>query len=317
MKSIPLGSLCPSFVFVVALALGISPATSAPAPDSATVQIFPITPGVFPGEIAFDGANIWVTDFFFSTLIKVRASDGVILGRYSGVYEPLRIASNGTSVWAATELGDLYKVRTSDGVVEQVIDLGSSPSGQVLFDGTNIWVASWGVGNGLTKIRPSDGAILGVSTVGKSPFGLAFDGENIWVTNNADDTVSKVRASDGQVLFTVPAGPSPWGIVYDGEGIWVANSNARTLTHLQASDGAILGVTRAGDEPRLLTFDGRSVWAGNWSPDNVVQRFRPRDPGQQQLFREGTNPEGMLFDGTSIWISYEGSGTLCKITPAP
>ena len=302
---------------LVALTLGLSPSTSVGAPDSPTVQIFPLPTGVLPGEIAFDGENIWVTDFFFSTVVKFRASDGVVLGRYSGVYEPLRIASNGTSVWAATELGDLYKVRTSDGVVEATIDLGTSPLGQVLFDGNNIWVASWGLGNGLFKIQPSDGTILGTYTVGKSPFGLAFDGGNIWVTNSADDTVSKVRASDGQVLFTVPAGPSPWGIVYDGEGVWVANSNAGTLTHLRASDGATLGVTRAGSNPQLLTFDGHSVWAGDWAPDSIVQRFRPRNPAHQQLFREGTDPEGILFDGTSIWIAYEGSGTLCKITPGP
>lgn len=317
MKAVTRCSLCFSLVFVIALALGISRAAATEGPDSVTVEIFPVTPGVLPGEIAFDGANIWATDFYYSTLIKVRASDGVILGRYSGVYEPLRIASNGTSVWAATELGDLYKVRTSDGVVEQVIDLGTSPLGQVLYDGTSIWVASWGLGNGLTKIRSSDGAILGTYTVGKSPFGLAFDGENIWVTNSADSTVSKVRASDGQVLFTVPAGPSPWGIVYDGEGIWVANSYARTLTHLRASDGVTLGVARAGDNPQLLAFDGRSVWAGNWYPDSVVQRFLPANPGHQQTLRAGSNPDGILFDGTSIWVAFEGSGTLGKITATP
>ena len=316
MTAISYRSLCFALA-LVAFTLGPSPATSAEAPDSASVQIFPMPTGVLPGEIAFDGTNIWATDFFYSTLVKFRASDGVILGRYSGVYEPLRIASNGPSVWVATELGDLYKVRTSDGVVEQLIDLGTSPLGQVLFDGNYIWVASWGLGNGLTKIEPSDGTILGTSIVGKSPFGLAFDGENIWVTNNADDTVSKVRASDGQVLLTVPAGPSPWGIVYDGEGLWVANSYARTLTHLRTSDGATLGVARAGDNPQLLTFDGRSVWAGNWYPDSTVQRFQPRNPTRQQLFREGTNPDGILFDGTSIWVAFEGSGTLGKITPGP
>ncbi len=316
MASFTYRTLCVALT-LVALTPGLSPVVSAEAAHSTTVQLFPVPPGVLCGDIAFDGENIWATDFFFSTVVKFRASDGAILGRYPGPYEPLRIASNGTSIWVATELGDLYKMRTNDGVVEQTIDLGSSPLGQVLFDGTNIWVADWGLSHGLTKIRPSDGAILGTFTVGGSPFGLAFDGENIWVTNNADDTVSKVRASDGQVLFTVPAGPSPWGIVNDGEGLWVANANAHTLTHLSASDGAILGVTRAGRNPQLLTFDGQAVWAGNWYPDDFVQRFRPNNPARQQLFREGINPAGMLFDGTSIWISYYGSGTLCKITPAP
>jgi hypothetical protein len=37
------------------------------------VQIFPLPFGVLPGEIAFYGANIWDTDFFYSTVVKVRA----------------------------------------------------------------------------------------------------------------------------------------------------------------------------------------------------------------------------------------------------
>jgi hypothetical protein len=39
--------------------------------------------------------------------------------------------------------------------------------------------------------RASDGADLGTFTVGASPFGVAFDGANIWVTNNGSNTVSK------------------------------------------------------------------------------------------------------------------------------
>jgi hypothetical protein len=34
------------------------------------------------------------------------------------------------------------------------------------------------------------------------PYGVAFDGENIWTANSGNGTVSKVRASDGAVLGT-------------------------------------------------------------------------------------------------------------------
>jgi DNA-binding beta-propeller fold protein YncE len=44
--------------------------------------------------------------------------------------------------------------------------------------------------------------------VGQQPYGLAFDGANIWAANFADNTVSKVQASDGAVLGTFPAGGS-------------------------------------------------------------------------------------------------------------
>src|ERR1700675_973702 len=38
--------------------------------------------------------------------------------------------------------------------------------------------------------------------VGSQPYGLAFDGANIWSANFGDGTVSKVRTSDGMLLGT-------------------------------------------------------------------------------------------------------------------
>ncbi len=58
-------------------------------------------------------------------------------------------------------------------------------------------------------------------------FDVAFDGDNIWVTNSSvsSNSVTKLRASDGTVLGTFPvAGPNPAGVAFDGANIWVANS---------------------------------------------------------------------------------------------
>jgi hypothetical protein len=167
--------------------------------------------GSSPEGLAFDGANIWVSDFFGDALIKVRASDGVVLGTY-GLFEPIYVACDGASVWVTNEIGDVTKFRGSDGAKEATIDLGTSALGGIIFDGTNIWLAAPG-SNGVYELRPSDGRIVGAYTVGEGPSQLAFDGANIWVTNGGDDTVTKLRASDGHELFTVNAGISPLGTV--------------------------------------------------------------------------------------------------------
>jgi DNA-binding beta-propeller fold protein YncE len=43
----------------------------------------------------------------------------------------------------------------------------------------------------VTKLRASDGANLGTFPVGTEPYGVAFDGANIWVANSISNTVSK------------------------------------------------------------------------------------------------------------------------------
>jgi hypothetical protein len=102
--------------------------------------------GSGPSAVAFDGANIWVTNFgnyldLGTTVTKLQANNGAILGTYTVGVAPTAIA----------------------------------------FDGANIWVGN-GAGSTVTKLRASDGTVLGSYSVGNSPSGLAFDGANIWVT---------------------------------------------------------------------------------------------------------------------------------------
>jgi DNA-binding beta-propeller fold protein YncE len=48
--------------------------------------------------------------------------------------------------------------------------------------------------------------------VGHSPRRIAFDGSNVWVTNENDGTVTKLRAIDSVNLGTFPVGLTPQGI---------------------------------------------------------------------------------------------------------
>jgi hypothetical protein len=79
--------------------------------------------------------------------------------------------------------------------------VGSGPQG-IAFDGAYIWVANSGMGTvtsvansgmggAVTRLRASDGTNWGTFTVGNQPRGIAFDGANIWVTNNVNNSVSK------------------------------------------------------------------------------------------------------------------------------
>ena len=75
---------------------------------------------------------------------------------------------------------------------------------------------------------------MGTYSVGTNPFGVAFDGANIWVTNSYDNTVTKLRASDGSLMGTYSAGSHPCGIAFDGANIWVTNSGDGTVTKIPA-----------------------------------------------------------------------------------
>ena len=83
-----------------------------------------------------------------------------------------------------------------------------------------------------TRIRASDGALLGTFSVASNPFGVAFDGTNIWVANSNSDKVTKLRASDGAVLGTFSVGSGPREVAFDGANIWVVNQGDNNVTKL-------------------------------------------------------------------------------------
>jgi len=93
----------------------------------------------------------------------------------------------------------------------------------------------------VVKLRVSDGTNLGTFSVGAQPMGMVFDGANIWVANSYGNTVSKLRASDGKVLGTFSVGKMPWYLAFDGQNIWVTNVGEATISELRASDGTLIG----------------------------------------------------------------------------
>ena len=44
----------------------------------------------------------------------------------------------------------------------------------------------------VTKLLARDGSVLGTFAVGSQPFGIAFDGIDVWVVNYASSTASKL-----------------------------------------------------------------------------------------------------------------------------
>jgi len=107
--------------------------------------------------------------------------------------------------------------------------------------------------------------------VGFYPYGVTFDGANIWVSNSGSNSLTKLRANDGALIGTYAVGPLPRGIVFDGTNIWVANSGSNRITKLRASDGTILGTYAVGFYPDGVAFDGANIWVANSGSNNVTK----------------------------------------------
>jgi DNA-binding beta-propeller fold protein YncE len=69
---------------------------------------------------------------------------------------------------------------------------------------------------------------------GTDPWGVAFDGNNLWFSSYASENTSvyKVSPATGAIIGTYTVGNQPEGVTFDGTYIWVAANTGNNLTRI-------------------------------------------------------------------------------------
>jgi DNA-binding beta-propeller fold protein YncE len=152
-----------------------------------------------PTGVCFDGQSIWVA--MTGRILEYRTSDGQVLNAFAfATLDPQAVAFDGTYIWlaGADSFGDgaIAKMRRADGAITQLVPGAGSgiPATGLAVDGTNIWAAYVAptLGGRIGKWQRSNLNLIDDFDVGgASPKGVAFDGANMWVTNEDSGTVSK------------------------------------------------------------------------------------------------------------------------------
>lgn len=127
--------------------------------------------------------------------------------------------------------------------------------------------------------------------VGEGPEAIAFDGVNIWVANEFNDSVTKLTRS-GAALGTFPVGRRPLGLATDGKSLWVANYLDDTVTRLRVEDGGVMGTYTVGNGPAAIIMHSDSVWVANRN-DNTVSRLDAATGAPLAAIRVGRRPIGL------------------------
>jgi len=198
---------------------------------------------------------------------------------------PTGIAFDGNRIWTANE-GSLSMVTPASGVGWAVssVTAGITEASGLVFDGHNMWATQFETGShgsGLLLKVDSNGVILQSVGVGDAPSFPVFDGNNIWVPNFLDDSLTVVRISDGAVVKTFSAGNAnqnglsqPFAAAFDGQNILVTNVSG-SLSLFKAADlTAIASIPTPGLSPFGVCSDGVNFWVSfNGADENFFGRI--------------------------------------------
>ena len=173
------------------------------------------TVGAGPTAVESDGADLWVANSGSGTVSRVRASDGSLLGTWTGANTPKRVlvAMGRVFVTGFTNPGVLYEIdpTAAPGAVTTVTSNLGPNSEWISFDGANIWVANKGTGPGtgsVSRVTVNPLSVTTFTTGFNQPVGVLFDGANIWVTDPGDSMLKKLNSS-GNIVQAVAVGTGP------------------------------------------------------------------------------------------------------------
>ncbi|MDX6581674.1 MAG: hypothetical protein QOI10_858 [Solirubrobacterales bacterium] len=226
---------------------------------------------------------------------------------------PEAVVESSGSLWVTQGSGDtVLRLDPSSGAIQDEITVGAQPGGAAVGDDGSVWVANFGDGT-VSRIDP-DGGDVRTIPVGAGPYGIAVDGNAVWVSNREDDSVIQINAgSNRPEPRAIPVGGNPKGIAIDDDGeVWVANADDDTVSVV--ANGAEQDTVTVGEEPRGVVFAFGSIWVSVGFTDQVV-RIDPKSGEKLQTLNVGDGPEGIAAGPKSVWVANGISNTLTRIDP--
>jgi S-layer family protein len=275
------------------------------------------TVGDDPALVACDGTDLWVANSGSDTVSRVRASDGKLLQTWTGATNAIGVvvARGRVFVTGHTSPGKLYVIdgaQPPGPVTTLADDLGDFGGLGVAFAGYYIWTIS---SNSVSRVDPNTGAVTNYTAGFSAPYGITYDGSNIWVTDIGDDTIKKLN-SNGTIAYTISAGSNPFGLVFDGMNLWVPHIDISKVSVVRVKDAAgnplndpLVLATLTGNglsSPYVAAFDGERILVTNISGGSV-SLWKASDLTPLGFATGADGIYGACSDGLNFWITLNTS----------
>jgi hypothetical protein len=276
-----------------------------------------------PQAVEFDGTDLWVANNASGTVTRVKASDGTVLGTWTGATNAFSIVCAMGRIFITGEAnpGSLYMIDPTQPACDVTIltnDLGAFPRA-IAFDGSRIWTAN---SSSVSIVSLNPTTVTTVPTGVGLLFGMLYDGSNIWVVDRNAETLLKFDAN-GAILQTINLGfASPRHPVFDGTNIWVPKgSGSVTVVRVKDAAGnslasAFVLATLTGnglDFPFTAAFDGERILVTNFGNDSIsLWKAADLTPLGSFPTSADTSPYGACSDGLNFWITLPGTDKLAR-----
>jgi ABC-type transport system substrate-binding protein/class 3 adenylate cyclase len=183
-----------------------------------------------------------------------------------------------------------------------------SPQGVATGAGS-VWVTSGS--DSLVRLSPRSHAVEQTITVGNGPLGVAVNGNDVWVANSQDRTVSRVSAQTNEEVAHYGVGNMPTGVAIGDGTVWVTNADDGTISQLNATAGKPEGTIQVGSPVHGIAYGGRKLWVTD-PVGNALVEVSPTS-GVVTRVNVGSGPTAVAYRNGTVWVANNLDGTVSRV----
>lgn len=193
----------------------------------------------------------------------------------------LDITYDGENLWiAGYQENSIYKISPIDGsVIKTIPSNGNETPRGMTFAGSNLYIID-SDNRTISKVDTANGDIIYTfdapcSSIDNAPAGLAWDGINLWQTENFAGINFYIYKMDtlGTVLSSLIQNDGASGLTFAYNSLWKLDNKNDLLIEVEME-----GFTEVqehpvpgGEYPNGLTFDGEYLWLANGDKNLLYQ----------------------------------------------
>lgn len=206
-------------------------------------------------------------------------------------------------VYAFYNDGNYVTYDRYDGTVGGAILSASINPTATMYDGQSIWLGTANRIYQWSDLRTNSITARAINLGNISD--IVYADGFIWAADSSNDLVYKINPNN-YARSSIAVGDNPVTLVYDGQYIWVANDAAidsdDSLTRINTQDDSTnaVPISVLGADPTTLVFDGIHIWIGFNAYGVGYYNVATNSTGKYNTL-DNASIYDMVFDGTYLW----------------
>ena len=173
----------------------------------------------------------------------------------------------------------------------------------------------------LTLLGGNGVAVSEPIAVGQPPLRVAAGAETIWVTSEADGTLTRLDPESGaEIGRPIQLGAGVSGVAVGGRWLWVTNPRRGQLLRIDLDSGRVLERIELGGAPGPIALGGGRVWVADEKGGGITAV----NSEGGRIHRRGLAPHAaplrLAVGAGGLWVSSASTGNVRRIdlsTTAP